>query len=133
MTGLSEELDVERFALYVPSCLRMHIASYLLSASWVYPLPLFAELTEVLIRLMIFCHNDTYLSVYECLHHAPEVIIITRTILRCIFCIRREIGAEKAVENSIFHLQFILFYLLTVAQSIRETDVPQWVKTVFMM
>ena len=54
MTGLSEELDVERFALYVPSCLRMHIASYLLSAAWVYPLPLFAELTEVLIRLMIF-------------------------------------------------------------------------------
>ena len=54
MPGLSEELDVERLALYIPRCLRMHIASYLLSAAWVYPLPLFAELTEVLIRLMIF-------------------------------------------------------------------------------
>ena len=58
MPGLSEEFDVERFALYVPRCLRMHIASNLLSAAWVYPLPLFAELTEVLIRLMIFCHNS---------------------------------------------------------------------------
>lgn len=64
MPGLSEELDVERFALYVPRCLRMHIASYLLTAAWVYPLPLFAELTEVLIRLMIFCHNS-YLLVDE--------------------------------------------------------------------
>ena len=54
MPGLSEELDVERLALYVPRCLRMHISSNLLSASWVYPLPLLAELTEVLIRLMIF-------------------------------------------------------------------------------
>lgn len=64
MPGLSEEFDVERFALYVPRCLRMHIASNLLSAAWVYPLPLFAELTEVLIRLMIFCHNS-YLLVDE--------------------------------------------------------------------
>lgn len=46
MPGLGEELDVERFALYVSRCLRMHIASYLLSAAWVYPLPLLAELTE---------------------------------------------------------------------------------------
>ena len=54
MPGLSKELDVERLALYIPRCLRMHISSYLLSAAWVYPLPLLAELTEVLIRLMIF-------------------------------------------------------------------------------
>lgn len=46
VSGLGEELDVERFALYVPRCLWMHITSYLLSAAWVYPLPLFAELTE---------------------------------------------------------------------------------------
>ena len=58
VSGLGEELDVERLALYLPRCLRMHIASYLLSAAGVYPLPLFAELTEVLIRLMIFCHID---------------------------------------------------------------------------
>ena len=64
MSGLSEKLDVERFALYVSRCLRMHISSNLLSASWVYPLPLFAERTEVLIRLMIFCHNS-YLLVDE--------------------------------------------------------------------
>ena len=64
MPGLSKELDVERFALYIPRCLRMHIASYLLSAAWVYPLPLFAELTEVLIRLMLFCHTS-YLLVDE--------------------------------------------------------------------
>ena len=64
MPGLSEEFDVERFALYVPRCLRMHITSNLLAAAGVYPLPLFAELTEVLIRLMIFCHNS-YLLVDE--------------------------------------------------------------------
>ena len=58
VSGLSEEFDVERLALYLPRCLRMHIASNLLTAAWVYPLPLFAELAEVLIRLMIFCHND---------------------------------------------------------------------------
>lgn len=126
MPGLGEELDVERFALYVSRCLRMNIASYLLSATWVYPLPLLTELTKVLIRLMIFCHNSFPL-VYECLHHAPEVVIIVMTLLRCIFCIRREIGAQKTVENSIFYLQLILFYLLAMAQSIRKTDVSQWV------
>ena len=45
MPGLCKELDVERLALYIPRCLRMHISSYLLSAAWVYPLPLLAELT----------------------------------------------------------------------------------------
>ena len=64
VSGLGEELDVERLALYLPRCLRMNIASYLLTAAWVYPLPLLAELTEVLIRLLISCHGDTYLSVY---------------------------------------------------------------------
>ena len=61
---LGKELNVKRLALYLPRCLRMHVASNLLSAAWVYPLPLFAELTEVLIRLMIFCHNS-YLLVDE--------------------------------------------------------------------
>lgn len=64
VSGLGEELDVERLALYLPRCLRMNIASYMLTAAWVYPLPLLAELTEVLIRLLISCHGDTYLSVY---------------------------------------------------------------------
>ena len=31
MPGLCKELDVERLALYVSRCLRMHISSYLLS------------------------------------------------------------------------------------------------------
>ena len=59
VSGLGEEFDVERLALYLPRCLRMHIASNLLTAAWVYPLPLFAELAEVLIRQMIFCLNNT--------------------------------------------------------------------------
>ena len=126
MPSLGEELDVERFSLYVSRGLRMHIASNLLSAAWVYPLPLLTELTEVLIRLMIFCHNSFPL-VYECLHHAPEVVIIVMPLLRCIFCIRREIGAQKTVEKSIFYLQLILFYLLAMAQSVRKTDVSQWI------
>lgn len=58
MSRLGEELDVERLAFYLPRRLRMHVASYLLTAAWVYPLPLFAELTEVLIRLGISAHND---------------------------------------------------------------------------
>ena len=58
MPRLGKELDVERLALYLSRRLRMHVASYLLTAAWVYPLPLFAELAEVLIRLGISAHND---------------------------------------------------------------------------
>lgn len=56
--GLGEELDVERFAFYLPRRLRMHVASNLLTAAWVYPLPLFAELAEVLKGLGISAHNN---------------------------------------------------------------------------
>ena len=55
---LGEEFDIERLAFHLPRRLRMHVASYLLSAAWVYPLPLFTELTEVLIRLGISAHNN---------------------------------------------------------------------------
>lgn len=58
MPRLGKELDVKRLALYLPRRLWMHIASYLLTAAWVYPLPLFAKLAEVLIRLGISAHND---------------------------------------------------------------------------
>lgn len=58
MPRLSEEFDVKRLALYLPRCLRMHVASNLLTAAWVYPLPLLAKLAEVLIRLGISAHND---------------------------------------------------------------------------
>lgn len=120
---LGEELNVERLALYLPRCLRMNIASNLLSASWVYPLPLFAELTEVLIRLMIFCHNDTYLSVHKCLHHAAEVVIITMAFLLHILRIRRHLGMQETVHDNALHLSLLLGYPLSVSQYIGQTDI----------
>lgn len=120
---LGEELNVERLAFYLPRRLRMHIASYLLTAAGVYPLPLFAELTEVLIRLMIFCHNDTYLSVHKCLHHTAEVVIITMTLLLHILRIRRHLGMQETIQDDALHLLLLLGYPLSVSQYIRQTDI----------
>ena len=96
VSGLGKELDVERLAFYLPRCLRMNIASYLLTAAWVYPLPLLAELAKVLIRLLIPFHNS-HLLVYERLHVAAEVVIITMAFLLHILCIRRHLSMQKTV------------------------------------
>lgn len=123
VSGLGEELDVERLALYLPRRLRMHVASYLLTAEWIYPLPLFAELAKVLIRLMIFCHNS-HLLVYECLHVAAEVVIITMAFLLHILCIRRHLGMQETVQDDALYLLFLLGYPLPVSQYIGQTDIP---------
>lgn len=123
VSGLGEELDIERLALHLPRCLRMHVASNLLTAAWVYPLPLLAELTKVLIRLMIFCHNDTYLSVHKCLHHAAEVVIITMALLLHILRIRRHLDMQKTVQDDALHLLLLLGYPLSVSQYIGQTDI----------
>ena len=120
---LGEELNVERLAFYIPRRLRMHIASYLLTAAWVYPLPLFAELTEVLIRLMIFCHNS-HLLVYECLHVAAEVVIVTMAFLLHILCIRRHLGMQETVQDDALYLLFLLGHPLPMSQYIGQTDIP---------
>lgn len=123
VSGLGEELDVERLALYLPRRLRMHVSSYLLTAAWVYPLPLFAELTEVLIRLMIFCHNS-HLLVYECLHVAAEVVIITMAFLLHILRIRRHLGMQETVQDDALYLLFLLGHPLPMSQYIGQTDIP---------
>ena len=123
MSGLGEELDVERLAFHLPRRLRMHVASYLLTAAWVYPLPLFAKLAKVLIRLLISCHGDTYLSVYKCLHVAAEVVIITMDFLLHILCIRRHLGMQETVQDDAFYLSFLLGYPLSVSQYIWQTDI----------
>lgn len=123
MSSLGEELDVERLAFHLPRRLRMHVASYLLTAAWIYPLPLFAELAKVLIRLMIFCHNS-HLLVYECLHVAAEVVIVTIAFLLHILCIRRHLGMQKTVQDNVLYLLFLLGHPLPVSQYIGQTDIP---------
>ena len=117
MACLGEKLDVELLAFHLPRRLRMHVASYLLTAAWVYPLPLFAELTEVLIRLMIFCHNS-HLLVYECLHVAAEVVIVTMAFLLHILCIRRHLGMQETVQDDALYLLFLLGHPLPMSQYI---------------
>lgn len=117
MPRLGEELDVERLALYLPRRLRMHVASYLLTAAWIYPLPLFAELAKVLIRLMIFCHNS-HLLVYECLHVAAEVVIVTMAFLLLVFRIRRHLGMQETVQDNALYLLFLLGHPLPMSQYI---------------
>ena len=114
MPRLGEELDVERLALYLPRCLRMHVASYLLTASWVYPLPLFAKLAKALIRLGISCHNS-YLFIDECLYKITEVVIVTMTFLLLVFRIRRHLGMQETVQDNALYLLFLLGHPLPIS------------------
>lgn len=59
MASLGEELDVERLSFYISRRLRMHVASDLVARARVYPLPLLAKGTEVLIALPVslVCHH----------------------------------------------------------------------------
>lgn len=55
--SLGKKLDVERLTLHLSCGLWVDIPRNLLPATWVYPLPLLAELSKIGITLSIFCHD----------------------------------------------------------------------------
>lgn len=56
VTRLGKELNVKWLTFYFSRCLGMNVARDLLSASWVYPLPLFRKHTEVGVTLSVLRH-----------------------------------------------------------------------------